>query len=122
MSTAKKASAKGANKKAATAPENAIMQVVKANEKKQNEPTMLPPGTDGAMVWNNNVKIVSTWGIAENNNGWLNVSGLGFRKIKETNSQSFLALVMLGAHARDKSSIVNLRTEADNKIYEMYVW
>lgn len=121
MSTIKKAPAKKTSKKAATAPEAAVA-IVEAKVARQNEPTMLPPGTAGAMVWNNNVKIVSTWGIAENNNAWLNVSGMGFRKIKETNSQSLLALLMLGAHARDKSSIVNLRTETDNRIYEMYVW
>lgn len=83
---------------------------------------MLPPGAGGLTAWNNNVKIVGTWGIAENNNAWLNVSGMGFRRIKETNTQAFLALLMIGCHARDKNSVVNVRTEADNKVYELYAW
>ncbi|GAB3015477.1 hypothetical protein GCM10027051_19140 [Niabella terrae] len=90
---------------------------------KSNEPSLLPAeAIDGIAVWKNNTKIVSTWGKAQDKNAWLNVSGLGFRKIKNSNAQSLLAMLMIGAHARDKGSVVNVRTESDNMIYEIYAW
>ena len=103
-----------------------IQQVVTeetVNEKRSDQPTLLPPSQDDAFgVWNNNVKVVSTWGKAQDKNAFLNISGMGFKKIKETNEQAFLALLMLGTHARDKNSNINVRTETDGRIYEMYVW
>ena len=121
MNAVKKATAKKAANNTGSAPA-ASASIEAAEIKKGNEPTLLPPGEEGLTAWNNNVKVVGTWGIAENNNAWLNVTGMGWKKIKETNSQSLLALLMIGVHARDKNSIVNLRTEADNRIYELYVW
>ncbi|AHF17765.1 hypothetical protein [Niabella soli] len=122
MNAVKKATAKKSAKKSATAPVTPGLAAEAVSSKRLNEPTLLPPGAGGLTAWNNNVKIVGTWGIAENNNAWLNVSGMGFRRIKETNTQAFLALLMIGCHARDKNSVVNVRTEADNKVYELYAW
>ncbi|MBZ4189744.1 hypothetical protein [Niabella beijingensis] len=122
MNAVKKASAKKSIRKSATAPVAAAATTETVVAKKANEPTLLPPGAGGLTAWNNNVKVVGTWGIAENNNAWLNISGMGFRKIKENNTQALLAILMIGAHARDKNSVVNVRTEADNKVYELYAW
>jgi len=122
MNAIKKASARKAVQRTISAPIATSASIAIAEVKKINAPTLLPPGQDGLTAWNNNVKIGGTWGIAENNNAWLNISGMGFRKIRETNSQALLALLMIGAHARDKNSIVNVRTEADNKVYELYAW
>ncbi len=109
-----------ASVKGASAPEE--IKLSASVNKKSDMPTMLPPDQNAFGGWNNNLKVIGTWGKAENTNAWLNISTLGFRKIKNTNAQAFLALLMIGTHARDKNSIVNVRTEADNKIYEMYVW
>ena len=109
-----------ASVKGASAPEEIKLNA--SADKKSDVPTMLPPDGNAFGVWNNNLKVISTWGKAENTNAWLNISTLGFRKIKNTNTQAFLALLMIGTHARDKNSTVHVRTEADNKIYEMYVW
>lgn len=122
MNAVKKASAKKTTKKNSTAPVAPAGTVTTAMAAKANEPTLQPPGADGFAAWNNNVKIVGTWGIAENNNAWLNISGMGFRRIRESNTQALLAILMIGAHARDKNSVVNVRTEADNKVYELYAW
>lgn len=90
--------------------------------KKANYPTMLPAEQSAFGAWDNNKKIVGTWGKAEDKNAWLNISGMGFKKIRNTNAQTLLALLLLGAHARDKNRNVNVRTEADNQVYELYVW
>lgn len=127
MATKKTAAKKTASKKSATKYTAPTMDAVSTIGKKAaaaNEPTMEPMQQNGGglLVWNNNTRIVQTWSKAENNNAWLNITGLGWRKIKESNSQALLALAMIGAHGRDKNSLVNVRTEADNKIYELYVW
>lgn len=112
------------NKKAASANSAPIEAKASVSTKaaKSNEPTLLPAEDDAFGAWNNGVKINNTWGKAQNTNAWLNVSGLGYKKIKDSNAQAFLALLMLGTHARDKNCNVNVRTESDGKIYELYVW
>ncbi|MGJ7030763.1 hypothetical protein [Niabella hirudinis] len=125
MATKKTAAKKAATKKSGKQFSAPLAQTVSTVKKAKaaNEPVLIPMQEEaGLTAWNNNTRIVQTWGKAENNNAFLNITGLGWKKIKETNTQAFLALLMIGAHGRDKNSIVNVRTEADNKVYELYVW
>lgn len=105
-----------------SAPVSTNTFVANATIKKADYPTLLPAQESAFGAWDNNKKIVGTWGKAEDKNAWLNISGIGFRKIRNTNAQTLLALLLLGAHARDKNRNVNVRTEADNQVYELYVW
>jgi len=99
---------------------NASLEV--GGKVKNSFPTLLPNQDDSFGAWDNNKKIVGTWGKAEDKNAWLNISGIGFKKIKNTNAQALLAILMLGVHARDKNRNVNVRTEADNMVHELYVF
>ncbi|SDC85615.1 hypothetical protein [Niabella drilacis] len=126
MATKKTAAKKTAAKKSGkqfTAPLTETGSTIRQKARVANEPVLMPMQEDaGLTAWNNNTRIVQTWGKAENNNAWLNITGLGWKKIKESNTQALLALLMIGAHGRDKNSLVNVRTESDNKVYELYVW
>ena len=124
MATKKKA-AKKASKRAAAPGRDAspsAISITSAILKKGNEPYLTPPDLDSFAIWNNSKKVVQTWGKAQDKNAWLNISDLGWRRIRDVNESSMLAILLIGAHARDKGTIVNVRTEADNKIYEIYAW
>lgn len=76
----------------------------------------------GVSAWQNNKKLTAIWCINQNRNSWVGVDGIGWKKLANTNDSSSVALTMLSAHAREKSSVVNYREEADGMIYEVYVW
>lgn len=124
MATKKKA-AKRATKRSAAPSRDASPSVISLDVsilKKSNEPYLTPPDLDSFAVWNNSKKVVQTWGKAQDKNAWLNISDLGWRRIRDANESSMIAILLIGAHARDKGSIVNVRTESDNKVYEIYAW
>jgi hypothetical protein len=92
-------------------------------------PTLEPPAAAEAAAeagvaatWRNNVRIDALWSIDETRNAWVNVVGLGWRKIYNGRDGAFQALVSLASQARQTNRIVNLREEADGMIYEIYVW
>ena len=76
----------------------------------------------GVTAWQNNKRIVGLYSTNNNRNSWIFVDGIGWRKFADSLDVANVALSMLDAHAREKSSPVNLREESDNKIYEIYVW
>ncbi len=73
-------------------------------------------------AWLNNKKINALWTINQNRNSWVSIEGIGWKKLANNSDSAIVALTMLGAHAREKGSIVNYREEADGMIHEMYVW
>jgi hypothetical protein len=76
----------------------------------------------GIGTWQNNKRITSLWCINQNRNSWVGVSGIGWKKLANNSDSAIVALTMLGAHAREKGSVVNYREESDGMIHEMYVW
>ena len=93
------------------------------------EPTLAPPAAAEAAAeagvaatWRSNVRIDALWSIDETRNAWVNVVGLGWRKLYNGRDGAFQALVSLASQARQTNRIVNLREEADGMIYEIYVW
>ena len=75
----------------------------------------------GASVWHNNKRIVALWSINQNRNAWVGIDGIGWKRLSNVSDQGVVALNMLGAHAREKGSSVNLR-EDGALIREIYVW
>jgi hypothetical protein len=73
-------------------------------------------------AWNNNKQITALWSMNQDKNSWVGVGGIGWKKLANNSSSAIVALTMLGAHAREKGSVVNYRDESDGMIHEMYVW
>lgn len=78
--------------------------------------------TGGIAAWQNNKRITGLWSINQNRNSWVGISGVGWKKLANNSDTAIVALTMLSAHAREKNSPVNYRTEKDGMIHEMYVW
>jgi hypothetical protein len=76
----------------------------------------------GITAWQNNKRITGLWAINQNRNSWVYVDTVGWKKLANNSDSAIVALSMLGAHAREKSSVVNYREENDGMIREMYVW
>jgi hypothetical protein len=87
-------------------------------------PSLRPAEGVGANVtaWQNNKRITGLWSISENRNSWVHIDGVGWKKLANNSDSAIVALTMLGAHAREKASVVNYREESDGMIREMYVW
>jgi len=83
----------------------------------------LPQVMEGAAditAWHNNKRITRLWSINQNRNSWVGVSGIGWKKLANNSDSAIVALTMLSAHAREKGSVVNYRS--DGMIHQMYVW
>lgn len=76
----------------------------------------------GASVWVSGKQVNALWAINENRNSWIGVTGVGWVKLANNSDSAIVALTMLGANAKLTQGTVNYRQEADNMIYEMYVW
>jgi hypothetical protein len=95
-------------------------------------PTLLPPGSEGAVgaagagavtaTWRTNVQISALWSTDEVRNAWAYVVGLGWKKLYNGRDGAFSALAELAAQARQTGTTASLREEADGMIYEIYLW
>lgn len=77
---------------------------------------------EGNMAWLNSKKVVGLWSINQDKNSWANIQGIGWKKLSTASSSGNVALTILAANARVKSSNINYRDESDNQIHEIYVW
>ncbi len=90
-------------------------------------PTEGPPDEEVASVegyganWHKNKKITALWGINQNRNSWVHVSGLGWKKLANNSNSAIVALTMLGAHAKQGNRKVNVK-EDGGQVKELYVW
>ncbi|MBS1839965.1 MAG: hypothetical protein JSS69_07565 [Acidobacteria bacterium] len=75
-----------------------------------------------ATTWLNNQKVTALWGIAENRNSWMALSGPGWVKLANNSDTAVVALTKLASHAKELQTIVNCRQEADGMIHEIYAW
>ncbi len=88
-------------------------------------PTLQVSG-DGAAAavgaWNNGKRVNALWTINQNRNSWMHVDGVGWKRLSTASESGVVALTRLAAHARERSSVVNYRDEADGMVHEIYVW
>ena len=84
--------------------------------------TVYLSGDTGITAWLSNKKIVGVWSNASNKNSWINIQGLGWRRLFTGSETVVTCMTMLAAHARAENRNVNVRLEADNMIHEIYVW
>lgn len=73
-------------------------------------------------AWQNDKRINALWAINENRNVFVGVTGVGWKKLSNSNDTAIVALTLLSGSARLTQSLVNYRDEADGMIHEMYVW
>lgn len=75
----------------------------------------------GAATWRSG-QVTATWAIDEVRNAWIQVSGVGWRKLYNGHDGSFTALLALAAQSRQTGQTIQFREEADGMIYEIYLW
>ena len=92
-------------------------------------PQLTPPeeiataGADeGITAWLTNRKILRLWTNSANKNSWINIQGIGWKRLFAGSDTTVVCMTMLAAHARAANRNVNLRLEADNMVHEIYVW
>jgi hypothetical protein len=87
-------------------------------------PTMLPPDAalGGLTAWQNGKLVAAVWSINQNRNVFLNISGVGWKKLANNSDSAIVALTILGTSARLTQTQINYREESDGMIHEIYVW
>lgn len=93
-------------------------------------PELVPPGestaaaatTAGVTAWHSGKKITSLWSNTANRNSWIGIDGIGWKKLADNSDSAVVALTMLASSAKQTASAVNVREEADGKVYEIYVF
>lgn len=105
---------------AVPAPEAA--QANQSIAKAKDFPTLMPPSLAAAGTVVNGQKVVQTFGTANDQNQWLNITGAGFKKIINTSSSANMAIAIIGNHAKQVNGTINYRIEADGMIHEIYAF
>ena len=93
-------------------------------------PMLAPPssitgasaGESVTATWRTNQRVIGLWSIDEVRNMWINVEGLGWRKLFNGRDGAFAALATLASQARQTGRLISIREEADGMIYEIYLW
>ena len=76
----------------------------------------------GVAAWLNNKRVGALWGINQNRNSWVYITGVGWKKLANNSDTAVVALTMLAASAKHTQTNYNYREEADGMIHETYVW
>lgn len=91
-------------------------------------PQLTPPSEaesvtdEGITAWLTNRKILRLWTNSATKNSWINIQGLGWKRLFTGSDTTVVCMTMLAAHARAASRTVNIRLEADDMVHEIYVW
>jgi hypothetical protein len=100
-------------------------------------PALLPPTADPRLAdealqavtggvttatWRQNVAVTALWSISETRNAWINLQGVGWKKIINGRDGSFTSLVTLASQAKQTGKPITVREESDGMIYEIYLW
>lgn len=84
---------------------------------------ILTAGADeGVTAWLTNRKILALWTNSATKNSWINIQGLGWRRLFPGSDATVVCMSMMAAHARAEGRNVNVRLEADSLVHEMYIW
>ena len=96
----------------------------------EHRPTAQPPqlaqGEQAAggvtATWRTGAMVTALWSINEIRNGWMYVSGIGWKKIYNGRDGAYSALMTLASQARQTGRAISFREEADGMVYEIYLW
>lgn len=67
-------------------------------------------------------QVTALWSVDEARNAWMQVSGVGWRKLYNGRDGAFTALLILASQARQTGRTIQFREEADGMVYEIYLW
>ena len=76
----------------------------------------------GATTWHSDKRITALWSINQYRNSWVHIGGIGWKRLAVKSDSAIVALSMIGAHAKQLQSRVDLREESDGLIHEIYSW
>lgn len=76
----------------------------------------------GIATWLNNKRVSALWGINQNRNSWVYITGVGWKKLANNSDTAVVALTTLAASAKLTQTNYNYREESDGMIHETYVW
>ena len=90
-------------------------------------PQLVPPTETAAQAvaagaWISGKKIVGVWSNASPRNSWINIEGMGWRRLANVGETGLVLMTMIAAHARASARTANLRIDGDNQVHEIYVW
>jgi hypothetical protein len=90
-------------------------------------PTVTPEAAgvgvgSGIAAWLNDKRVSGLWGINQNRNSWVHITGVGWKKLANNSDTAVFALTILAASAKQTQTAYNYRDEADGMIHESYVW
>ncbi|GIJ47284.1 hypothetical protein Val02_41700 [Virgisporangium aliadipatigenens] len=92
-------------------------------------PTLDPPGAAatagaaaGAAAGFVSARILSLFTTADGRNGWINVEGVGWRRLATAGDSGHTNLAQLGAAARMQGNAASINIGADDVVREIYVW
>jgi hypothetical protein len=110
--------------------EQGFAEAVGSMSSTDSAPTLEPPAssqregvTEGvtASVWRSGT-VTAFWAINEHRNAWMQVSGVGWKRIYNGRDGAFQALTTLAAQARQTGRQIHFREESDGMVYEIYLW
>ena len=76
----------------------------------------------GASIWQKNKRVIGLYSTTKDRNSWVNIDGIGWKKLKNNSNSAIVALTMICSHAFEKGSSIDYREESDGMIYEIYAW
>lgn len=93
-------------------------------------PAMIPPTEEeieiaeiqGVAAWHNGKKITALWSSKTPRNSFILVQGMGWKKLCNANDSCVVSMTMMAAHAEQTNATVNIRTESDGMVHQIYVW
>ena len=94
----------------------------------ESAPTLTPSSGIGSgagggqTTWLGDKRVSALWGINQNRNSWVYITGIGWKKLANNSDSAVVALTALAAHAKLKQTNYTYREEADGMINETYVW
>jgi hypothetical protein len=94
----------------------------------ESAPTLTPSSAIGSgagggqTTWLGDKRVSALWGINQNRNSWVYITGVGWKKLANNSDSAVVALTALAAHAKLKQTNYTYREEADGMIHETYVW
>jgi hypothetical protein len=94
-----------------------------------DRPTLEPPEARGTITgegltaaWQTDKRVGALWTINQVRNSWIFVTGIGWKKLVNNSESAIMSLNALSAHAKQLTSRVDYREEADGMVYEIYAW
>jgi hypothetical protein len=104
-------------------------QAITGMEREANAPKQTPPAvsaaqTDGgiqAAVWQNDKRVSGLYNTYHARNAWMHITGLGWKRVSNTNDSSQEAMNMLASHCREKACRIDF-SEEGGIVKEIYVW